>query len=148
MVSLAPVMAEDVAVLAPLHAAAFATHAWPAAMLAESIAQPFVSGLQLREGDDVIGFVLTQRVAEDCEILTYAVHPRFQRRGYGRQLLQEVYDAARAARQERIFLEVAEDNIPALRLYAGFGFHVIGKRPGYYPRPDGAVAAVLMQYDV
>ena len=45
MASLAPVMAEDVAALAPLHAAAFGSHAWPAAMLAESVAQPFVSGL-------------------------------------------------------------------------------------------------------
>lgn len=143
-----PVQADDVAALATVHAAAFGAHAWPAAMLAESLAQPYVYGLQLRAGNALVGFALVQRVAEDDEILTYAVVPALQRRGYGRQLLQELYDAARAAQRQRIYLEVAEDNIPAIRLYAGFGFQVTGKRPGYYPRPDGAVAAILMRLDL
>lgn len=143
-----PVLARDLADLASVHAAAFGVHAWPAAMLAESLAQPYVYGLQLRSGDGLVGFALIQRVADDDEILTYAVAPGLQRRGYGRQLLQEIYDAAKAAKRQRIFLEVAEDNIPAIRLYAGFGFHVTGKRPGYYPRPTGAVAAILMQFDL
>lgn len=143
-----PTQAEDLAALAQLHAAAFADHAWPATMLAESLAQPYVYGLQMRSENGLVGFALLQRVADDDEILTYAVAPGLQRRGYGRQLLQEIYDAARAAQRQRIFLEVAEDNIPAIRLYAGFGFHVTGKRPGYYPRPTGAVAAILMQLDL
>lgn len=147
-ISVTPTVAADVAALARLHAAAFGSHAWPEPVLAESLAQPYVHGLQLRAGQQLVGFALVQRVAEDDEILTYAIAPEQQRRGYGRQLLQEIYDAARAARRQRIFLEVAEDNIPAIRLYAGFGFQVTGKRPGYYPRPTGAVAAILMQFDL
>ncbi len=147
-VVVAPVMASDLTDLAALHAAAFGAHAWPAPMLAESLAQPYVYGLELRAANQLVGFALLQRVADDDEILTYAIAPGLQRRGYGRQLLQEIYDAARATKRQRIFLEVAEDNLPAIRLYAGFGFHVTGKRPGYYPRPTGAVAAILMQLDL
>ena len=147
-IAVTTVLASDLTELAAVHAAAFGAHAWPMSMLAESLAQPYVYGLQLRSGDGVVGFALIQRVADDDEILTYAVVPGLQRRGYGRQLLQEIYDAAKAAKRQRIFLEVAEDNIPAIRLYAGFGFHVIGKRPGYYPRLTGAVAAILMRLDL
>lgn len=146
MVDITPVVLADVPALAVLHQAAFAVSAWPEVMIAESVAQPYVVGLQLVERDTKLGFVLCQHVAGDCEILTYAVHPMVQRRGYGLQLLQAVYDHAKARQCERIFLEVAEDNIPALRLYTGFGFQSMGKRPAYYPRPTGAVAAILMQF--
>ncbi|MDP3371055.1 MAG: ribosomal-protein-alanine acetyltransferase, partial [Brevundimonas sp.] len=37
----------------------------------------------------------------------------------------------------RLFLEVAEDNMAALALYAGAGFVEAGRRPGYYARPHG-----------
>lgn len=143
-----PLMLSDAPALATLHYSAFGVQAWTEPQVAASLRQPNVSGLQLRLDDVLAGFALCQAVAEDGEILTYAVHPSFQRRGLGLQLLVETVAAARARRWEKLFLEVAEDNAPALRLYLGYGFKVSGKRPGYYPRQQGAVAALLLHYDL
>lgn len=143
-----PLAVPDAPALATMHYSAFGVQAWTEQQIAASLRQPNVIGLQLRLDDVLAGFVLCQTVAEDGEILTYAVHPAFQRRGLGRQLLAETVALARSRRWEKLFLEVAEDNAPALRLYMGYGFKVSGKRPGYYPRQQGAVAALLLHYDL
>lgn len=143
-----PLSVTDAPALATLHYSAFGVQAWTEAQLAASLRQPNVSGLQLRHDDVLAGFALCQAVAEDGEILTYAVHPAFQRRGLGRALLVATVAVARAQPWQKLFLEVAEDNAPALRLYIGYGFKVSGKRPGYYPRQQGAVAALLLHYDL
>lgn len=130
--------------MSSMHAQAFGAQAWNEAMLGDSMNSADVWGLLLEQDTRPVGFGLCQQAGEDCEILTVAVTPALQRRGMGRQLLQAMYDAAKARRNQQIFLEVAEDNLPARRLYDSFGFAVTGKRPGYYPRAQGAVAAVLM----
>jgi ribosomal-protein-alanine N-acetyltransferase len=53
-----------------------------------------------------------------------------------------------------MFLEVGEDNAPALRLYAKAGFREVGKRPGYYPHGTsaaggrGAVSALILRREL
>jgi [ribosomal protein S18]-alanine N-acetyltransferase len=134
----------DLPAMTTMHAQAFGTHAWNAAMLGDSMNSTDVWGVMLEQDAEPVGFSLCQQAGDDCEILTLAVLPSRQRRGLGRHLLQAVYDAAKARRSPQIFLEVAEDNVPARRLYDSFHFAVTGKRPGYYPRAHGTVAAVLM----
>ncbi len=76
-------------------------------------------------------------LAEDSEILSLAVAPEAHRQGIGRALLAELVDRARGAGAERIFLEVADDNAPALALYAATGFETISRRRGYYASAAG-----------
>ena len=52
---------------------------------------------------------------------------------------------ASAAGTRRIFLEVAEDNWAARRLYAAIGFAPVGRRRNYYRRGQGFVAALTMR---
>ena len=47
-------------------------------------------------------------------------------------------------RVRRLYLEVAEDNESARRLYATYEFVQVGRRDGYYRRRDGSVAALTM----
>ena len=47
-----------------------------------------------------------------------------------------------------MFLEVAEDNIPAQKLYLKGGFKVNGRRPRYYKREPAAIDAVLYRLDM
>lgn len=143
--SLRPPGFVDLAAMTALHAAAFGAAAWTEAMLRDSLTSADVWGLLLT-GPEPLGFALCQQVAEDCEILTFAIAPAQQRRGLGRTLLQGVYDAAKQRRTHRLLLEVAADNTPARRLYTVFGFDVSGVRPRYYPRPNGAADAILMHH--
>lgn len=63
----------------------------------------------------------------EAHILSLAVHPDFQGRGLGRELLRRglQYLASRGA--DRIRLEVRPDNLPARRLYEQHGFVTVGQ---------------------
>ncbi len=114
--------------LARLHAAAF-PDPWSEAALAGLLG---ASGALALIADD--GFILLRALAGEAEILTLAVQPDGRRRGLGQALVAGAAAAAHDAGAESLFLEVAEDNAPALSLYARCGFEPVGRRNAYYRR--------------
>ncbi len=95
-------------------------------------------------GKILLGFAISRVIAPEAELLTIAVDRKQQGHGLGRALLSAHLGRLAMQRAEHVFLEVEEGNQPALKLYASFGFREIGKRPGYYPRKDGARATALV----
>ncbi len=81
------------------------------------------------------GYIGSQSVPPDCDILNLAVAPDARRQGLGRQLLQALLDALHRHGIERVFLEVRPTNVPARALYAALGFEEIGRRKEYYVNP-------------
>jgi [ribosomal protein S18]-alanine N-acetyltransferase len=132
---------------ARLHGQGFA-HAWSAHEMAALIASSSNVGAAALDpiNGRLRGFVLSRLAADEAEILTIAVETAFQNRGVGRALLAENMRQTSNAGAKAMFLEVAEDNAPALALYARFGFVKVGERAGYYRRKDGPRAtAVVMR---
>ena len=78
------------------------------------------------------GFIVFWIVADELHILNVAVHPSFQRRGLGRDLVMHAIEAATHARAGFATLEVRHHNLPAIRLYEGLGFKEIAYRKAYY----------------
>ena len=99
----------------------------------------------LGAADEPKGFILCRAVAGEAEILTVAVDPAARRRGWGAALVEMAAGIARETGAVEMFLEVAADNIAALKLYEAAGFERVGLRKGYYPHPDGAKDAVVMR---
>jgi ribosomal-protein-alanine N-acetyltransferase len=85
--------------------------------------------------------VLARVAAGEAEILTLAVVPGARRRGLGAALMQAALARAAEAGAREMFLEVAEGNEAARRLYGALGFAGVGRRPRYYS--DGRDALVL-----
>ena len=82
------------------------------------------------------GFTICHMVADEVTLMNIAIHPRYQGRGYGQLLMQDLLDFISdetGERQRTIFLEVREQNMSAIALYNKLGFDDIGRRPGYYP---------------
>lgn len=125
----------DLGALADLHAAAF-DPSWSA----EEIAG--LGALALLE--DGAGMILLRTVAGEAEILTVGVRPAARGAGVGRRLVEAALAAALGEGADAVFLEVAEDNPAARRLYAGLGFEEVGRRRGYYPRPHAAAVDALV----
>ncbi len=117
--------------LARIHAAAFSAP-WDAAAFEVLLDQ---TGVFVIEEPD--GFILIRAVADEAEILTLAVRPEARRQGLGARLVRHGATAAAGLGATRLFLEVADDNAAALALYIRGGFAEVGRRPGYYARPDG-----------
>lgn len=133
--------------LAALHALCF-DEAWDEAAIAGLLAMPGAFGYMAGPGDAPDGFVLARLGGGEAEILTICVAPAARRSGLGRHLLQTAAASAVAAGAEVLFLEVAEDNPAAIRLYERFGFVLVGIRPAYYARGTSRVAARTLRYDL
>lgn len=125
-------MSDQAQRLAALHATAFDAP-WDAASFDDLLAGP---GVFVVESAD--GFILMRSVADEAEILTLAVRPEARGRGEGGRLTAGGVAGAVARGAERVFLEVADDNVSALAVYRRAGFAEVGRRPRYYARPDGS----------
>ena len=90
------------------------------------------------------GFALAQVAADEAELLTIAVVPEARRRGVGARLLARVEALARARGAERMLLEVAADNDPAIALYGRAGYAETARRRGYYRHAEGATDALIL----
>ncbi len=90
------------------------------------------------------GFIVTQTVADEAEILTLAVDPNHRRRGIAQRLVADFLARTSISGTKRVFLEVAKHNLAARRLYDGCGFRNIGRRPGYYRLADGRQVDALL----
>jgi ribosomal-protein-alanine N-acetyltransferase len=142
------------ALLARLHGLCF-EEAWNSATVAQVLRLTGAFGLiatlpervdPLFPGSDdrtPAGFALVAGALDERELLSLGVTQPHRRRGIAASLIDGVIDRVRADGVVRLFLEVAEDNTDARRLYGSFGFDQIGRRPGYYSRSDGPAVAAL-----
>jgi ribosomal-protein-alanine N-acetyltransferase len=92
----------------------------------------------------IAGFALIRTVADEAELLTIAVEPRWRGKGVGRALMEAAFADLMMSPARRMFLEVDEQNHAAIRLYEKLGFSTISSRKGYYPRADGSAATALV----
>jgi [ribosomal protein S18]-alanine N-acetyltransferase len=130
---------------AVLHAACFA-HPWSAPEFETLLSNANVSGEAAVDpaNSDLRGFILTRLAADEAEILTIAVDNALRRRGVGRALLSSHLARLPTLGAKKLFLEVEQENAPAVALYARFGFREVGRRPGYYRKNDGTAATALV----
>jgi tRNA threonylcarbamoyl adenosine modification protein YeaZ/ribosomal-protein-alanine acetyltransferase len=127
----------DVTTIAKLHALCF-EEAWEEAAIHALLGSPGTGCLIAHSAEGPAGFLMYRAVADEAEILTLGVDPNLRRRGGGKALL----DALIALKIKTVFLEVASNNVDALRLYTNAGFQTVGVRKNYYAR-SGDDALVL-----
>ncbi len=100
-------------------------------------------------GGSPAGFAMSRKAADEAEILSIVVVPARRGAGLGRALLATHLARLAGEGVVQVFLEVEEGNEPAERLYRHFGFREVGRRKGYYPKPDGTRAtAIAMRLDL
>ena len=122
-------------IAATLHRAAFGDEGWDIKALTELLAMPGAQGRFAIDADDgPLGFLLSLHIVDTAELLTLAVDPASRRRGIGSLLVRDFLANAKEGGATNAFLEVAEDNIPAISLYKREGFEAEGRRRDYYRR--------------
>lgn len=97
------------------------------------------------EKKEIMGFGGVAFNGADADIQTMVIKPEFQKKGYGKQLLDALLERVHENNSKRVFLEVVAENKPAISLYLSRKFEQIAKRSNYYP--DGS-DAVIMQLDL
>ena len=137
-----PALGADAAAAAVLHARCF-DDPWQADLIERVLGTPGGFGFLTGPGDEWIGLILCRSAAGEGEILTFCVAPESRGQGVGRRLLAAAIAEARRRHLVALFLEVAEDNEIARRLYDNFGFIQVGLRPAYYRLASGKVIDAL-----
>ena len=111
----------------------------------ELLGNRLASYLVARAGAEVVGFGGLWVMVDEAHITTFAVDPRWRRRGVGEWLLLGLLDRAVERRAREATLEVRLSNMPARRLYEKYGFRPVGIRPRYYS--DNGEDALIMTTD-
>ncbi|CAI2455118.1 ribosomal-protein-alanine N-acetyltransferase [Serratia ficaria] len=99
-----------------------ASHAfpWTEATFASNQGDRYLN-LKLNADGQMAGFAITQIVLDEATLFNIAIHPDWQRRGFGRTLLNAL-----------------------IALYEDLGFNEVTLRRNYYPSANGREDAIVM----
>jgi ribosomal-protein-alanine N-acetyltransferase len=122
---------------------------WSLSTLTETIAEPttlaFIA-VQLPQ-EILIGFTIARLILDEAEILTLAVSSHLRRQGIGKALVETVLNAVCKKGAQHIYLEVANNNTAALKLYSLFKSEKYGERANYYCNNKGLKkSAILLKF--
>ena len=114
---------------------------WSEKSVASELNNPLSLWLVALAGERVAGYVGSQSVMGESDMMNVAVHPDFRRRGIAEKLCLALVDALREKGNHCLSLEVRSSNAPAKALYEKLGFVQVGLRKNYYrnPREDACI---------
>ncbi|MDO5448389.1 MAG: ribosomal protein S18-alanine N-acetyltransferase [Clostridia bacterium] len=90
----------------------------------------------LDDSGDVIGYIGTYMVRDECFVTNVAVLPEYRKQGVGSALVERATENAKANHATFITLEVRLSNTEAINIYKKYGFESDGIRPKFYRDPD------------
>jgi ribosomal-protein-alanine N-acetyltransferase len=96
----------------------------------------------------LFGYGIMMMSPEEAHILTLGIAANWQKKGWGKKLLQHFIQLAKNMGARSVFLDVRESNQGAAQLYKRIGFQHIATRKGYYPAMCGREDAWVMQLNL
>jgi len=125
---------EDVSQVAQLETECF-SHPWSEKSISGELTNPLALWLVAAENDRVVGYVGSQSVLGEADMMNVAVSAAYRNRGIGRCLISQLVAALNESGVHCLTLEVRASNEPAIQLYRSMGFQQVGRRPNYYTAP-------------
>ena len=125
---------EHIAQVAQLEKLCF-SDPWSEKSIASELENTLALWLVALDGETVAGYIGSQTVMDETDMMNVAVHPDYRRKGIGEMLVTGLVEALKEQGSHCLTLEVRASNIPAQNLYEKLGFAQVGKRPRYYRNP-------------
>ena len=93
------------------------------------------------ENGEVVGYIGSQSVLGESDMMNVAVHPDHRRKGVAEALVLALAKDLKERDNVCLTLEVRVSNEPAIAFYEKLGFTQVGRRPNYYrnPREDALI---------
>lgn len=129
-----PMAQQHVSQVAALEQICF-SEPWSENSVAGELANPLSAWLVCVENGIVCGYVGSQTVLGESDMMNVAVHPDFRRRGVAEGLICELVETLKGKDSHCLTLEVRSSNVPAIALYEKLGFAQVGRRKNYYRNP-------------
>ena len=140
MMKLLPMNASHTAQIAALEKECF-SDPWSENSIRQELENELSFWLVAEEDGEVVGYVGSQTVLGESDVMNLAVSPNRRRRGIAKALMQALETHLAQAGSEKLTLEVRASNEAAIALYTRLGFRQIGIRPNYYfhPKEDARI---------
>ena len=132
--------ADHVSQVAELEKICF-SDSWSEKSIASELDNQLAFWLVATEGEQIAGYIGSQTVMDETDMMNVAVHPDFRRRGIAEALVTGLVEELGNKGSHCLTLEVRASNAPAIALYEKLGFSEIGRRKNYYrnPREDALI---------
>ena len=134
MIQYIKMAAEHVLQVAELEKLCF-SDPWSEKSIASELVNPLAYWLVAMEGDTVAGYIGSQSVMGESDMMNVAVGPMYRRQGIAQGLVSTLCADLKAQGNTCLALEVRASNTPAINLYEKLGFREVGRRPNYYRNP-------------
>ena len=127
--------ADHVASVAAIEKECFGRDAWSERSVAGELDNALALWLVAVENGAVAGYVGSQTVCGETDMMNVAVTADYRRQGLGEKLVLALVEELKAMGSQCLTLEVRDSNTPARTLYEKLGFAEVGRRPRYYQNP-------------
>ena len=114
---------------------------WDEKSIAYELTNPLSYWLVALEGETVTGYVGSQTVIDETDMMNIAVHPDYRRKGIAESLINALVSDLVQKGSRCLTLEVRASNEAAKALYQKLGFQHVGTRKNYsrHPKEDGLI---------
>ena len=147
MIEIRLMTASDVAPVAALEIFCF-SDPWSEKSVASELENQLALWLVAVEGETVVGYVGSQTVMDETDMMNVAVHPDSRRRGIAEMLVTALVEALKQLGSRCLTLEVRASNEPAKSLYEKLGFSQVGLRKNYYRNPREDALILRKEWDL
>ena len=137
-----------VAQVAELEKLCFGTEAWSENSVASELNNPLALWLVAEEAGEVAGYIGSQSVKPESDVMNVAVAPGFRRQGIAETLVNGLVEELRREGNESLTLEVRASNTPAIALYQKLGFLQVGLRKNYYRNPKEDALILRKEWEI
>ena len=121
---------------------------WSENAIAGELTNPLSLWIVAVDGQAVAGYVGSQSVMGEADMMNLAVAPAYRRQGIGNSLVTKLVDALKSKDVHCLTLEVRASNDAAIALYEKHGFQQVGRRPGYYSGPKEDALILRKEWEV
>lgn len=108
---------------------------WSENSIGAELSNPLSLWLVALDGDKVVGYVGSQSVMGEADMMNIAVSSSYRRQGIANALITKLIEGLVQRDNHSLTLEVRASNTPAITLYEKMGFSLAGRRPNYYRNP-------------
>ncbi len=136
-----------VAQVAVLEAICF-SDPWSERSVAGELTNPLSFWLVCVEGDQVLGYVGSQTVMDETDMMNVAAHPDVRRQGIAEKLILALISELKNRGSHSLSLEVRASNEPAIALYQKLDFQLVGRRPNYYRNPKEDAVIMRKEWEL
>lgn len=114
---------------------------WSENSIASELKNPLSFWLVALDGERVVGYIGSQTVMDESDMMNVAVHPDYRKQGIATALIVGLVEELRNRGSHCLTLEVRASNETAISVYRKLEFQEVGRRKNYYrnPREDALI---------